>query len=322
MRVRASAMVLAVALAAAALATEKAQYGTWGFDATGADSQTRPGDDFFRYANGAWLDRTAIPADKPGYSLFLAMTDTIDARLHELMEQAAAKKESSDLEGKVGAFYASFMDERRIESLGARGIAPELDSVRTARSRNELAGLMDRAVDDFDNSLFDLWTDVDLKDPKRYAVYLSQSGLGLPDRDYYLEPQFAVAKSACLSYVAKTLHLIGWPDADARVKDVVDFETRIAAVSWTKAQDRDVEATYNPVPVAELKKLAPGFDWSVFLREAGLGGVTRVIVAEKSAFPKLASVYSAAPLDTLRAWQAFHIGDRAAPYLSQAFDAA
>ena len=321
MRLRLCAALFA-ALTTVVLAADKPQFGSWGFDGTGMDVHTKPGNDFFRYVNGAWLDRTKIPPDKPAWSLRLAMTDRIESRLHDLMESAAKKNETADIEGKVGAFYHAFMDEERIETLGAKPLAPELDRVRAAKTRDDLAGVMGRSTVDFENSIFNVSTDIDLKDPKRYAVYLSQGGLGLPDRDYYLQPQFAAAKAAYQAYVAKILHLIDWPDADARAKDVVDFETRLADASWTKAQDRDVQATYNPVDVADLAKLAPGFDWTAFLQNASLGAQKRVIVAEKSAFPKLAGVYAAAPVETLKAWQAYHIADAAAPYLSRAFTAA
>jgi putative endopeptidase len=322
MKTCAAILLLATALSTATLAADKPQYGSWGFDASGVDAHVRPGDDFFRYTNGAWLDRTVVPADKPGWSLRLAMTDAIEGRLHDLMEKAAARSETDDLEGKVGGFYKAFMDDGHIETLGANPIASELDVVRAATSRDELAGLMGRSTDDFENSLFNISTDVDLKDPSHYAVYLSQGGLGLPDRDYYLKPEFAAARTAYQTYVAKLLHLIGWPDADARAKDVVDFETKIADASWTKAQDRDVVALYNPLPVFALGRLAPGFAWKPFLDNAGLGSLMRVIVAEKSAFPKFAAIYASTPLDTIHAWHAFHIADSAAPYLSHDFDAA
>lgn len=322
MRFRLCAALVAALSSTVVLAADKPQFGDFGFDATGMDARTKPGNDFFRYANGAWLDRTKIPADKPAWSLRLAMTDNIEARLHEIMEAAAQKNETADIEGKVGAFYKAFMDEERIESRGAKPLAPELDLVRAAKTRDDLAGLMGKSTVDFENAIFNINTDIDLKDPKRYVVYLSQGGLGLPDRDYYLQPQFAAAKAAYQAYIAKILKLIDWPDADTRAKDVVDFETKLADASWTKAQDRDVQATYNPVAVADLAKLAPGFDWVAFLGDASLGSQTRVIVAEKSAFPKLAAVYAATPVDTLKAWQAFHIADAAAPYLSRAFTAA
>jgi putative endopeptidase len=178
---------------------------------------------------------------------------------------------------------------------------------------------MGRSNVDFNPALFGIYLDIDLKDPSKYAVYLSQSGLGLPDRDYYLSKDFAEMKATYEKYVAQLLTLAGWPDADARAKDVVAFETAIAQASWTKVQQRDPVATYNPMSVAALQKLTPGFAWSGYLANANLSKVTRVIVAEKTAFPKLAAVYAKTPLDTIRAWHAFHIAGNAAPYLSKPF---
>jgi putative endopeptidase len=318
-------------LATVALAADSAkpQYGAWGFDMAGMDMKTQPGDDFFRYANGAWLDKAVIPADKPAVTLRLEMTDRTEARLHEIME-AASKKPPADLEGKVGAFYAAFLDEAKVNALGAKPIQPELGDVdntffcngtcRTAEQAHDyLAGLMGRNNSDFEGTLFNFNVDVDLKDPNRYAVYIGQGGLGLPDRDYYLQPQFSAQKASYEAYVAKLLHLLNYRDADTGAKDVVAFETKIAEASWTKVQDRDLVALYNPMTPAELEKLAPGFDWQGFLAEAGLGKIDRVVVAEKSAFPKLAAIYASTPATTIRAWQAFHIADNAAPYLSKPF---
>src|SRR5262249_49856851 len=138
-------------------------------------------------------------------------------------------------------------------------------------------------------------------------------------RDYYLKPDFAAQKAKYQSYVAQLLRLAGWKDPDARAADVVAFETKIADASWTKEQQRDPIATYNPMSVSELEKLAPGFAWKEFLAAANLGKVSRVIVAEKTAFPKLSSVYAGTPIETLQAWQAFHVADNAAPYLSKPF---
>src|ERR1051325_8411292 len=124
-------LILILSLTAFAQSTGKPQYGAWGFDTEGADLKTRPGDDFFRYANGAWLDRVQIPADKPGYSLRLAMSDLTEQRLHDLMEETAKKAEPkpTTIEGKVGAFYKSFMDEARIEKTGASSIKDKLNEV-------------------------------------------------------------------------------------------------------------------------------------------------------------------------------------------------
>lgn len=249
------------------------QYGKWGFDLAGADLSTKPGDNFFRYANGTWIDKTQIPPDKPAYSLRLAMTDLTEQRLHQLMESLAPSEapkagSAASLEQKVGAFYQSFMDEARIEQLGAQAIQGELDEIRKAKTRDELTALMGRTNTDFPFSLFNYGIDVDLKDPSRYAFYLTQAGLGLPDRDYYLKPDFAPQKTVYTKYVATLLSLVNWPEPEARAKDVVDFETKIAEASWTKAQQRDLVAIYNPMSVDELTKFTPGFAWKEFRERA------------------------------------------------------
>src|ERR1051326_7316652 len=197
MKTRVALFISVLCLAGAfAQPSGKPQYGAWGFDTDGADLKTKPGDDFFRYANGAWLDRVQIPADKPGYSLRLAMTDLTEQRIHDLLEESAKKTEPkpTTIEGKVGAFYKSFMDEARIERAGASSIKDKLSEVQAAKTRETLAAIMGRQNADFHGGIFGLGIDVDIKDPKHYTVYLGQAGLGLPDRDYYLKPDFAAKK--------------------------------------------------------------------------------------------------------------------------------
>jgi putative endopeptidase len=299
----------------------KPQYGAFGLDTTAGDPATRPGDNFFRYANGTWLDHVQIPADKSAYSLRVAMTDLTERRLHDLMDEDAAKAghQPADTAGKVGAFYKAFLDESGIEARGAKAIEPELATIRAAKTRDAIAALMGRDNADFEGTLFGFGIDVDEKDPSKYAFYLGQAGLGLPDRDYYLEPEFASPKAKYQAYVAQLLHLLNWPEADARAKDIVAFETAVAQASWTKAQDRDPIATYNPMTVSELEALAPKFPWKPFLASVGLGSYPHVVVAEKSAFPKIADIFASASPDVLRAWLAFTVADNAAPYLSKPF---
>jgi putative endopeptidase len=300
------------------------QFGAWGFDLAGRDTTVKPGDDFFRYANGGWVARTEIPADKPGTSLRLLMSDRVEQRLHEMLEHESASggHEPATLRGKVGAFYKAFMDTARAESLGVRPLAPTLAAVRAAVSRDSLAALAGRTGSDFPGSPFAYGIDVDYKDPSRYAVYVGQGGLGLPDRDYYLQPAFAAKKQAYQAYVARMLSLAEWPEADARAADVVAYETAIAAASWDRAHQRDPVATYNPFRAASLDSLAPGFAWRPFLASAGFGGVDRVVVAEVSAFPKLAALWARTPVPVLQAWLAFTVLDNAAPYLASPFQRA
>ena len=313
-------------LCVSALAVEQTalHYGAWGFDATGEDRSVKPGDDFFRFANGGWLDRTPIPADKTIFGLRALMTDLTEARLHALMEAAASQAghEPVSLEGKVGAFYKAFQDEARVERLGAEPLKPELDAIRMADTRDALAGLMGHGGDDFYGSLFGVSVSVDRKDPSRYSVYLAQAGLGLPDRDYYSNPTLASQKAQYQVYVASLLRLAAWPEPETRAREIVELETRIAEASWTKADRRDRDKIYNPMTVAELQTFAPGFAWQAYLGSAGLGNVSQVVVAEKSAFPKLAAIYASTPVEVLKAWAAFNVADHAAPYLSRPFTAA
>ncbi len=320
-----SACVLLAGVAAAtqapAQSSGKPQYGEWGVDLAAMDKSVQPGNDFNRFASGSWLARTQIPADKPMASLRYLMSDLTEARLHDLMTQAAAMAgaQPTTLAEKVGGFYRAFMDEARINMLGADPIAPQIKAIRAARDRQDIAELMGRNSSDFFATIFTLGIDVDLKNVKRYAVYSSQAGLGLPDRDYYLQASFAKQKTAYQAYVAKLLGLIGWPEANASASAVVAFESKIAEASWTKTEQRNIDKIYNPENRQALAALTPGFAWQRFLRAAGLDGVQRLVVAEKSAIVRIAAVYEATPLDVLKAWQAFTVADNAAFYLSKPF---
>jgi putative endopeptidase len=304
--------------------SDKPQFGAWGLDISAMDKRVLPGNDFNRYASGAWLARTQIPADKPMASLRYLMSDRIEARLHELMNKAAATalQEPKDLEGKVGAFYKAFMDEARVNRLGAEPIAAELKAIGAAHGRDDIAELMGRNNSDFFATIFTLGTDVDLKNVTRYALYATQAGLGLPDRDYYLQASFSKQKAAYQAYVAELLELIGWPESHPRATAVVDFETKIAAASWSKTEQRNLDKIYNPIKTRDLADLTPGFAWPRYLRGAAVGSVDRVIVAEKSAFVRIGALYQSTPLDVLQAWQAFSVADNAAFYLSKPFSVA
>jgi putative endopeptidase len=315
---------LSAARAANVQQQNKPQYGPWGIDLTAMEPGVKPGDDFNRYASGAWLARTQIPPDKPMATLRFLMSDLTEARLHELLQKAAAAVSAQPvtLEQKAGGFYQAFMDEARVDMLGPAPIAPELSAIRGAKDRQDIAELMGRNNSDFYATLFNLGIDVDLKDTSRYAVSASQGGLSLPDRDYYLKPSFAAQKAAYQAYVAHLLTLAGWPNPEANAAAVVAFETRVAEASWTKSQQRDVEATYNPQTLAELAVLTPGFAWQRLLQGADLNGLDRLIVAEKSAFPRIAAIYQSTPLDVLQAWQAFSVADNASFYLAKPFSEA
>ncbi len=318
------ALVLATAGAAAEIpvlaSRHDAAYGRWGFDDSGVDPQANPGDSFFDFANGAWDARTVIPADKSRFGMFDALTDKTQEQVRAIVEEAAQSGASPDTDaGKIGALYNAFMDEERIERLDLAPIAGDLAEIRDAKTKTDIAALMGRSKNGFGGSLFNITVNEDEKDPDHNALHASQGGLGLPDRDYYLRDSFRDKKAKYRDYVARLLDMVGWADAQQRADDVVALETRIAEASWSRAESRDRDKTYNLLTPAELDALAPDFPWSVWLAAADVGVARVIIVRQKAAFPKLAKIFADAPLETLQAWKAFHVVDQTAPFLSARF---
>jgi putative endopeptidase len=301
--------------------TTAPRMGAWGFDLTARDPASKAGDDFFRYADGKGVDALVIPADRSRYGAFDSLRELSDARSRALIESPGQPAAGSE-EAKIKAVYASFMDQDRLDKLGLKPLQPELSAIKAVKDRAALAGLMGKGASTFYGSFFGVYVGADAKDPDHYAVLLSQGGLNMPDRDYYLEAKFADKKTKYQAYVAATLKRIGWPNPAAAARQIVALETAVAKVSWTKVDQRDDDKTYNPMSTADLEKSAPGFPWTSFLAGAELPAVKRVIVSENTAFPKIAAVYAKTPLPVLKAWAAFTLADAASSYLPKAFDEA
>jgi putative endopeptidase len=294
-------------------------YGSWGFDASGEDRAAKPGDDFFRYANGTYVDNMVIPADRARFGAFDTLTVLSENRVHAILEDAAASGAALDSpRGKIGAFYRAYMDDARIDALGAQPLKADLEIVRAAGTREDIAAVMGRH-DLFGDSIFGANVSPDAKDPTHYVLNMGTNGMGLPDKDYYLKPSFAAKKAAYQAYIARLLTLAGWPEPEARASDIVAFETRLAEASWDRADRRDRDKTYNPMTLAELSTYAPGFDFHRFLEAGGLGQADRAVLSDNTAFPKKAAIFAQTPLPVLKAWLAFTMTDSAAPYLSKPF---
>lgn len=294
--------------------------GEWGIDTAGMDRNVDPGEDFFAYVSGEWARTTEIPADRSSYGGFAMLRDLSEARLRTQLEGYALGDPATDGDtARIAALYRGFMDEAAVEALGAKPLQPLLDAIRAADDREALARLMGRAHGGFGGSFFGSSVSDDQRDPDRYALYLSQSGLGLGDREMYLDAKFAPQRERYQAYVAQMLSLAGWPQPQARAADILAMETRIARAHWTRAQSRDRDKTYNPMSQAELATKAPGFPWPVFLQAAGVDQARQVVVRQDTAVPEIAAIFADTDLATLQAWQAFHTVDEAAPLLSKAF---
>ena len=321
----AAALLCAAAPALAANAPDLSKaprMGPWGFDMSGRDTSVAPSKDFFDYANGTYLNKLEIPADRSRYGAFDALQELSQSRMRAVAEKSAANTKATGDEAKLGAFYRSFMDEKAVDALGAKPLATDLAAIRAVKTHDEMAGLMGGTMRKFGGSFFGSYVHDDAKDPEKYTVYLVQGGLGLPDRDYYLEDRFKTQKAAYEAYIAQMLTLAGWERPAENAKAIVALETEIAKVSWTRAERRDDDKTYNPFEIAKLSEYAPGFAWKQYMDGAHLTKADRVVVSENTAFPKIAAIYANTPIETLKAWSAFNLADQAAPYLSKEFDQA
>ena len=319
-----AALIAAGLLGSAALAAAPApSIGRYGLDLAGGDPAVRPGDDFYRYANGRWLATTTLPADRTSWGTFARLREESDAHVHEILEAAAAGSAAAgSVERKIGDYYASFLDSGAIEARGLEPAKPALEAIGAATSAEDLARLMARPDLELPAPI-DFGVSIDRKNPDRYVVYVGHGGLGLPDRDYYLreDAQFATIRRQYAEHIGRLLTLAGQPDPAASAQAILALETSIAKLHWPRAERRDRDKTYNPRTRAELAALAPAFPWDAALAAAELGGADHVVVAEVTAMAPLAELLRVTPVETWRAYLRYHYLRRHAPLLPAALDA-
>jgi putative endopeptidase len=309
--------VFSVAFGAVAWSETKQTFGAWGFDLTSRDLKVKPGDSFFHYANGSYLARTEIPADQPNTGAGRDVYNLTQDELRTLIEASAANP-SGATAAQVGGLYKSFMDEATVEALDAKPLAGELRAIQATKTMGEFGTLMAKTHVSYGLSLFGLQVDADAKLPNS-TLYIGQGGLGMPDRDYYLTDQFKTKKEAYEAYIVRTFKATLYAAPEATAKAVLEFETKVAEASWAAADRRDIDHVYNPMTVAALQVYAPAIDWRNYLDTAGSKGLQNVVVLENTAVQKIAQVFADTPLETMKAWEAFHTVDGGAASLSKRF---
>jgi len=292
------------------------QYGSFGFDVAGMDRTVAPGDSFYRFANGNWDRTTEIPADRSNYGMFIVLDDLSRGRTRTILEEAARSRGS-----RLGDFYASFMDEAAVNAAGIAPIRPVLDEIRGIRDRSQWATELGRMARLSIRTPFLAFVNSDERIPSQMILHLRQSGLGLPDRDYYLndDPALAEKRTAYQAYLAQLLTLAGEANAEARAAAIMGFERGIAQTHWTRVQNRDEERTYNKWAIGDFAGNAPGFDWAAYFREAGVAGQASMLVAQPSAFTGTARLIGETPQSVLNDYLLVRALDSAAPYLPQNF---
>jgi len=312
---------LAAVLAVGAVSALPAQHAL-GIDTAGMDRSVRPQDDFYAYVNGNWQKNTQIPADQSSYGAFVGLRDASEAAVRQILDQAMGMRNAprgSDMQ-KLGDLYASYMDSAAIEAAGVNPVRPDLARINAVASRADYPALFASMAKVGVGSPFAVNVGQDPKASDRYTVQARQAGLGLPDREYYLSqaaPQQA-ARAAYVTYMTTLLTLAGQPDPAGSAQRVLALETELAKRQWDRVRNRDRNATYNKLTVAELQRLTPGYDWSRYLATLGIS-TPEVIVGQPSFFSGADSVLAAAPVADVKAYMAVRLLDNAAPFLSSPF---
>ncbi|MDQ2962341.1 MAG: M13 family metallopeptidase [Pseudomonadota bacterium] len=317
-----------VALPAGALAATPRSTGddaASGIEIQYIDPQVRAADDFYTHVNGKWLETTAIPPDKPSWSIPYVLHEEVQERLRKIIEDAAATKSAaqSNEARKVGDLYRSFMDEARLETLGFKPLNLELAAIDRMQNKGELPALIAHLQQIGVTTPFDLDIDQDKRNSSAYAAYLSQSGLGLPDRDYYIaddDARLVAIRKKYGEHIEAMLALGGSKTAKYDAADILALETAIARAQWTKVESRDPVKTYTKVATKDLAETAPGFGWSAYLGAAGVAvKVSDVVLYQASYLKDLGALFAKTPLSVWKAYFKWQVLRDYARFLDKRF---
>ncbi len=292
-----------------------------GLDLEWVDADTRPQDDLFSHVNGRWLTTHVIPDDRAQDGTFVMLRDRAEADVRAIVE-GAADQEGDDAR-RIADLYASFMDVERVEAQGVAPLRPLLDEIAAAPDRSALATVLGRRQREGRASLVSSFVSMDAKDPTRYLVHLSQSGLGLPDESYYREESYGEIRAAYVTHLERLAELVGLSEPAQLAATVMELETALAAVSWDRVRNRDAEKTYTLMTAADLRERAPAFDWDEWLDGLGapVEAFAEVVVRQPSFVEAAGALWAERPLAQWQAWLAIRTVSACADYLTDAVTA-
>jgi endothelin-converting enzyme/putative endopeptidase len=312
------ACIAICALAACAQDTSAPE--THGISLVNIDHAVKPGDDFYQYANGEWIKRTEIPADRAEVDVFSKLSDLSNKRTADLIaEIAKSNPPASSSTRKVADLYNSYMDEAAIEAKGLAPLRPHLEATAAIRDKRELARALGESlradVDALNNTnyhtanLFGLWVAPGFNDSEHYTAYLLQGGLQLPDREYYLSDGEAMRKirAQYQTHISAMLKLAGFSDTDTRAEHILELERAIAQTHRSLADNEDIHKANNTWTQADFAAKAPGLDWAEYFRGAGISQHGSFIVWQPEAFSGESALVASTSLDTWKDWLAFHL---------------
>jgi putative endopeptidase len=295
-----------------------------GIDLQYVDGSVRPQDDAYQYLNGKWLRTFQLPPDKGAVGSFSAIEDATEEQLRSIvdsLDQASLSDGDADAK-KLADLYASFMNEEQLEALGLEPLQAELAAIDAIQELSALPALMAHMNAIGAGAPYGLGINLDARNSTQYAVILFQGGLGMPDRDYYLKDDAKLkdARASYRAHVEKMLSMAGESKAADHAAAILNLETSLAKIQWTRVEDRDPIKTYNKTAITELSALMPGYDWQRYVRSAGIEGkVDSVIIRQPSYFTGLGKVIANTPLPVWKAYFKWRLLSAAAPYLSKAF---
>ena len=306
--------------AAAKPASGKPQLGTWGVDLTGRDMTIKPGDDFWKHANGTWDKRTEIAPDRTSVGGFVTLADLSEKRVRAIVEDVAKTGGKAGTPAQqIGDMYASWMDEAAIEARGANVITPYLTRIEAVSDK---AGLLKLFASNDYFAPIGVGILPNPADPTRYIAGVAQSGLGMPNRDYYLkeDAKFVGFRTAYKKYMVDIQTLAGLSDPAGRAERIMALETAIATAHWTPERSRDLMQSLNPMDRAKLATFAPQFDWNNTLATLGLGTLQTVVVQQTTAIEAAGKMLDTVPLSTWKEYLAYHFIRQNASSMPKAFD--
>ena len=311
---------LLLTLLAAVALTPAADAQRAGIDRSAMDPSVRPQDDLFRHVNGTWLETVEIPADRSRYGSFDILREASEANVRAIIEDAASAEPVDPDARKVGDYFTAYMDSARVERLGLAPLQPDLDRIDAIRTTRDLARYFAESSASFGVSPVSGFVGVDARDSDRHVFSLWQSGIGLPDRSYYLDDRFAAEREAYTAYLETLYSLAGWDGGAEAAADILALETAIAEAQWTRIQNRDPEARYNPTAVADLVADHPTLHLDVMMEALGLpASLDTVIVAQPPFLAALDGIVAETPIATWKTYARARTLGAAAGYLPAAF---
>ncbi len=286
--------------------------------------QYNPCNDFNDYVNAKWIAANPIPPDQTRWGAFSVLYEQSLQDQKSILESAekdARDNKGSALEQKLGRLYAAGMDDATIDKLGFDPIKPQLARIDALKNRAGIVDFLDQSFDDGDSYVFDFHSGADFHDATKQIGYADQDGLGLPTRDYYLQPQYKAIRDAYLAYIAKSFELVGVSPADARKQadQVMKFETDLAKASLSPTEMRNLDNQYHFVTVAEADKITPHFNWEQFFKSQGVDVGNGFSLSQPKFMAEFDKLLATAPVSQWQAYLKFHLISDASPALSQAF---